>query len=195
MSIHTKFLAGKNGIVFIGLNATEEAVNIGSVFCTRVHFWKILQDAGLIAEFTRTDEEAYPFEHMADEVFISGKLSKYPDGLGFTDMIDDDTITSKNSNSVKVESSHLESLKNRLKKADPNKIVLMGKRVTDEFLKMDETLKEIWRSRKNQDNEIAYDYLGETNFLGRTMKVYVVPFPETSPVSNKDTYYKIILMK
>jgi hypothetical protein len=194
MSIHTKFLAGKNGIVFIGLNATEEAVNIGSVFCTRVHFWKILMDAGLITECTRT-EDTYPFENMADEVFISGNLSAYPDGLGFTDMIDDNTITSKNSNSVKVESSHLESLKNRLKKADPNKIVLMGKRVTDEFLKMDETLKEIWRSRKNKDNEIAYDYLGETNLLGRTMKVYVVPFPETSPVSNKHTYYKIILRK
>jgi hypothetical protein len=195
MSIHTKFLAGKNGIVFIGLNATEEAVNIGSVFCTRVHFWNILKGAELITEFTRTEEETYPYEHMADEVFISGNLSAYPDGLGFTDIIDDNTITSKNSNSVKVESSHLESLKNRLKKADPDKIVLMGKRVTDEFLKMDESLKQIWKSRKNEDNEIAYDYLGETNFLGRTMKVYVVPFPETSPVSNKDTYYKIILSK
>ena len=194
MSIHTKFLAGKNGIVFIGLNATEEAVNIGSVFCTRVHFWKILKDAGLISECTRT-ENTYPFEHMASEVFISGNLSAYPDGLGFTDMIDDNAITSKNSNSVKVESSHLESLKDRLKNADPDKIVLMGKRVTDEFLKMDETLKQIWKSRKNEDDEIAYDYLGETNFLGRTMKVYVVPFPETSPVSNKHKYYEIILKK
>jgi hypothetical protein len=194
MSIHTKFLAGKNGIVFIGLNATEEAVNIGSVFCTRVHFWKIIKGAGLITEFTRT-EETYPYEHMAEEVFISGNLSAYPDGLGFTDMIDDNIVTSKNSNSVKVESSHLESLKDRLKNADPDKIVLMGKRVTDEFLKMDETLKQIWNTRKKEGDDKAYDYLGETNFLGRTMKVYVVPFPETSPVSNKDTYYKILLSK
>ena len=193
MSIHTKFLAGKNGIVFIGLNATEEAVKIGSVFCTRVHFWKILKEAGLISQYTLIEQNTYPFEHMAVEAFISGTFSKHSGGLGFTDIIDDDTITSKKSNQVKVLSEHLESLKNRLKLANPDKIVLMGKRVTKEFLKMDKTLRPIWNSRKTEDNETAYDYLGETKFLGRNMKVFVVPFPETSPVADKHTYYKIIL--
>lgn len=194
-SIHTKFLTGKNGIVFIGLNATEEAVKIGSVFCTRVHFWKILKEAGLIKAYTQIEGNTYPYEHMAAEVFITGTLSKHSGGLGFTDMIDDDTITSKKSNQVKVLSEHLESLKNRLRQANPEKIVLMGKRVTEEFLRMDDTLKQIWNSRKTADNETAYDYLGETNFLGRNLKVFVVPFPETSPVADKHTYYKIVLNK
>lgn len=195
MSIHTKFLSGKNGIVFIGLNATEEAVEVGSVFCTRVHFWKILKEAGLIKEYTHNENNAYPYEHMAAEVFISGSLSKHSSGLGFTDMIDDDTMTSKKSNQVKVRSEHLESLRNRLMHAKPDKIVLMGKRVTEEFLRMDDTLKQIWNSRKTADNETAYNYLGETNFLGRNIKVFVVPFPETSPVADKHTYYKIVLNK
>jgi hypothetical protein len=194
MSIHTKFLVGKNGIVFIGLNATEEAVKVGSVFCTRVHFWKILKEAGLIKAFSsKIEENKYPYEHMAIEVFISGTLSNHSRGLGFTDMIDDDTITSKKSNQVKVLSEHLESLKIRLKQANPDKIVLMGKRVTEEFLKMDKTLKPIWNSRKTADNETAYNYLGDTYFLGSKMKVFVVPFPETSPVADKHTYYEIIL--
>jgi hypothetical protein len=55
MSIHTKFLIGKNGTVFNGLNATEEAVKIGSVFCTRVHFWKILKEAGLITSYIQIE--------------------------------------------------------------------------------------------------------------------------------------------
>jgi hypothetical protein len=193
MSIHTKFLTGKNGIVFIGLNATEEAVKIGSVFCTRVHFWKILKEAGLIKAYTEVVKNSYPYEHMASEVFISGILSNYSGGLGFTDIIDDDTITSKKSNQVRVLSKHLQSLKNRLKQANPDKIVLMGIRVTEEFLKMDKTLIPIWNSRKTVDNDTIYDYLGDTNFLGRKMKIFVVPFPETSPVADKHTYYEIIL--
>lgn len=113
--------------------------------------------------------------------------------MGYTDIIDDNNITSKKSNQVKVLSEHLESLKNRLKQSNPYKIVLIGKKVTEEFLKMDKTLKPIWNSRKAADNETAFDYLGETNFLGRNIKVFVVPFPETSPITYKHTYYEIIL--
>lgn len=195
MSIHTKFLAGKNEIVFIGLNATEEAVAIGSVFCTKVSFWKILKEAGLIKNYTTEGHVKYKYERMAEKVFISGTLSKIEGGLGFTDIVDDNTITAKKSNQVKVLSQHLESLKNRLKNANPDKIVLMGKRVTEEFLRLDDTLLPIWDTRKNSDNETAYDYLGETSFLGRKVKVFVMPFPETSPIEKKHTYYKIILKK
>jgi hypothetical protein len=193
MSIHTKFLTGENAIVFIGLNATEEAVKIGSVFCTRVHFWKILKDAGFIKEYTRINNNTYPFEHMASDVFISGELSNYPYGLGFTDIIDDDAIICKKSSQVKVLPKHLESLKIRLMDACPDKIVLMGKRVAEEFLRLDETLSCDWRKIKYKGNEEVYNYLGDTNFLGRKVKVFVVPFPETSPVAEKHKYYKIIL--
>ena len=182
MSIHTKFLNGKNGIVFIGLNATEEAVQSGSVFCTRVHFWKILKDAGFIKEYTRDNNQTFPFEHMAPDVFISGVKSNYPNGLGFTDIIDDNSIIQRRSNKVKVLPKHLESLKKRLIDAKPNKIVLMGKRVTEEFLRLDETLKSTWEKKKVENNEAVYSYLGNTDILGREVKVYIVPFPETSPI-------------
>ena len=193
MSIHTKFLRGKNGIVFIGLNATAEAVQCGSVFCTRVHFWKILKDAELINEYTKDNSRTFPFEHMAPDVFISGEKSNYPDGLGFTDIIDDNAIIERNSKNVRVLSTHLDSLKKRLTEAKPDKIVLLGKRVTEEFLRLDETLKDAWDKRKAKDNEDVYRYLGNTDILGREVKVYVVPFPETSPIAKKHKYYKSVL--
>ena len=193
MSIHTKFLAGQNSIVYIGLNATSEAVAVGSVFCTRVSFWKILKDAGLISGFSKNNAGGYPYEHMANDVFITGKLSKVCDGQGFTDIVDDDTIISKKSSEVKVLQKHLTSLFQRLMKANPDKIVLLGKRVADEFMRLDLTLKTTWDAKKTLKDNIVYDYLGETKFLGRSMKVFVVPFPETSPVADKHTYYEIIL--
>lgn len=193
MSIHTKFLNGKNGIVFIGLNATEEAVQCGSVFCTRIHFWKILKDAGFIEEYTRDNNQTFPFEHMAPDVFISGVKSNYPDGLGFTDIIDDNAIIERNSKNVSVLSTHLESLQKRLIEAKPNKIVLLGKRVTEEFLRLDETLKNAWEKRKAKNNEAVYTYLGITDILGREVKVYVVPFPETTPIAEKYKYYESVL--
>ena len=193
MSIHTKFLRGKNGIVFIGLNATAEAVQCGSVFCTRVHFWKILKDAGFINEYTKDNSQTFPFEHMAPDVFISGEKSNYPDGLGFTDIVDDNAIIERNSKNVRVLSTHLDSLKKRLIEAKPDKIVLLGKRVAEEFLKMDNTLKVAWASRRTKDNEEVYRYLGNTDILGREVKVYVVPFPETSPIAEKHKYYKTVL--
>lgn len=195
MSIQTKFLKGKNGIVFIGLNATAEAVKCGSVFCTRVHFWNILKDAGFIKKVTRNDKQTFPFEHMAPEVFISGVNSSYNDGLGFTDIIDDDSIIQRNSNQVKVLQEHLNSLRERLVKAEPQKIVLLGKRVTKEFLRLDQSLEKAWKERNGKNNEEVYRYLGNTDIdiLSREVKVYVVPFPETTPISEKHKYYESVL--
>jgi len=192
MSIHTKFLAGKNSIVYIGLNATSEAVAVGSVFCTRVSFWKILKDAGLISGFSKNNAGDYPYEHMANDVFITGKLSKVCDGQGFTDIVDDDTIISKKSSEVKVLQKHLTSLFQRLMKANPDKIVLLGKRVADEFMRLDPTLKTTWAAKKTLNDNIVYDYLGDTLIFGKKVEVYVMPFPETSPVKDKQKYFKRI---
>ena len=194
MSIHTKFLAGKNSIVYIGLNATSEAVAVGSVFCTRVSFWKILKDAGLISGFSKNNAGGYPYEHMANDVFITGKLSKVCDGQGFTDIVDDNTIISKKSSEVKVLQKHLDSLVDRLKKANPNKIVLLGKRVADEFMRLDPTLKTTWDAKKTLNDNIVYDYLGDTLIFGKKVEVYVMPFPETSPIKDKHEYFKRILL-
>ncbi len=194
MSIHTKFLIGKNSIIYIGLNATSEAVAIGSVFCTKISFWKILKDAGLITGFSKNSSGIYPYDHMANDVFITGKLSKICDGQGFTDIVDDDTIISKKSSEVKVLQKHLTSLFQRLMKANPDKIVLLGKRVANEFMHLDPTLKTIWDDKKSQDENIVYDYLGDTMVLGKKVKVYVMPFPETSPIKDKHEYFKKILI-
>jgi hypothetical protein len=194
MSIHTKFLAGQNSIVYIGLNATSEAVAVGSVFCTRVSFWKILKDAGLISGFSKNNAGGYPYEHMANDVFITGKLSKVCDGQGFTDIVDDNTIISKKSSEVKVLQKHLTSLFQRLMKANPDKIVLLGKRVADEFMRLDPTLKTTWDAKKTLKDNIVYDYLGDTLIFGKKVEVYVMPFPETSPIKDKHEYFKRILL-
>ncbi len=193
MSIHTKFLAGKNSIVYTGLNATSEAVAVGSVFCTRVSFWKILKDAGLISGFSKNNAGGYPYEHMANDVFITDKLSDISDGQGFTDIVDDNSIISKKSSQVKVLQKHLDSLVDRLMKANPDKIVLLGKRVADEFMRLDPTLKTTWDAKKTQNDNIVYDYLGDTMIFGKKVKIYVMPFPETSPIKDKHEFFKRIL--
>jgi hypothetical protein len=193
MSIHTKYLTGRNSIIYIGLNATSEAVSVGSVFCTRVSFWKILKEAGLITGFSKNNSGNYPFEHMANDVFITGELSKICDGQGFTDIVDDDTIISKKSSDVKVLHKHLTSLFQRLMKANPDKIVLLGKRVADEFMRLDLALKSTWDAKKTLNDNIVYDYLGDTMIFGKEVKVYVMPFPETSPIKDKHEHYKRIL--
>ena len=193
MSIHTKFLAGKNSIVYTGLNATSEAEAVGSVFCTRVSFWKILKDAGLISGFSKNNAGGYPYEHMANDVFITDKLSDISDGQGFTDIVDDNSIISKKSSQVKVLQKHLDSLVDRLMKANPDKIVLLGKRVADEFMRLDPTLKTTWDAKKTQNDNIVYDYLGDTMIFGKKVKIYVMPFPETSPIKDKHEFFKRIL--
>ena len=193
MSIHTKFLAGKNSIVYTGLNATSEAVAVGSVFCTRVSFWKILKDAGLISGFSKNNAGGYPYEHMANDVFITDKLSDISDGQGFTDIVDDNSIISKKSSQVKVLQKHLDSLVDRLMKANPDKIVLLGKRVADEFMRLDPTLKTTWDAKKTQNDNIVYDYLGDTMIFGKKVKIYVMPFPETSPIKDKHEFFKKII--
>ena len=193
MSIHTKFLAGKNSIVYTGLNATSEAVAVGSVFCTRVSFWKILKDAGLISGFSKNNAGGYPYENMANDVFITDKLSDISDGQGFTDIVDDNSIISKKSSQVKVLQKHLDSLVDRLMKANPDKIVLLGKRVADEFMRLDPTLKTTWDAKKTQNDNIVYDYLGDTMIFGKKVKIYVMPFPETSPIKDKHEFFKRIL--
>jgi hypothetical protein len=193
MSIHTKFLAGNNSTIYIGLNATSEAVAVGSVFCTRVSFWKILKDAGLISVFSKNNAGGYPYEHMANDVFITDKLSDISGGQGFTDIVDDNSIISKKSSQVKVLQKHLDRLVDRLMKANPDKIVLLGKRVADEFMRLDPTLKITWGAKKTQNDNIVYDYLGDTMIFGKKVKVYVMPFPETSPIKDKHEYFKRIL--
>jgi hypothetical protein len=187
MSIHTNFIKGSKNIIFIGLNATEEAVETGAVFCTRKNFWTILKSAGFINEFTGNGCD-YPYSHMAHEVFVSGVNCNVHGGVGFTDMVDDINLTSKKSNDVVVTITHLNSLKTRLEASYPKKIALLGKRVADEFLKLDGELKKLWGKRD-------YGYLGSTNINGQQVSVFVVPFPETTPISIKDKadYYRAVL--
>lgn len=191
-TIHTKFISDKKDIVFIGLNATAEAVQVQSVFCTRAGFWNILRDAGFISDFKKDTKLQYPYQHMAHEVFVTGSLLVRKESLGFTDIVDNSAIITTNSSQVTVTAAHLKSLESRLSSCSPNKIVLLGKRVADEFVKLDDNLKEIFKVKKNLPNDICYDYLGETLINGKSVKVYVMPFPETSPIKDKAGFYKKI---
>ena len=130
---------------------------------------------------------------MANDVFITDKLSDISDGQGFTDIVDDNSIISKKSSQVKVLQKHLDSLVDRLMKANPDKIVLLGKRVADEFMRLDPTLKTTWDAKKTQNDNIVYDYLGDTMIFGKKVKIYVMPFPETSPIKDKHEFFKRIL--
>lgn len=191
-SIHTKFISGKKDIVFIGLNATAEAVKVQSVFCTRAGFWNILRDAGFISDFKKDIKLQYPYQHMAHEVFVTGSLVVRKESLGFTDIVDNSAITTTNSAQVTVTAAHLKSLGNRLASCSPNKIVLLGKRVAEEFVKLDPKLAAIFKQKKNSPNAQCYDYLGDTLIGGKLTKVYVMPFPETSPIKDKAGFFKKI---
>jgi hypothetical protein len=129
---------------------------------------------------------------MAHEVFVTGGLLVRKESLGFTDIVDNNAIITTNSSQVTVTAAHLKSLENRLSSCSPNNIVLLGKRVADEFVKLDDNLKEIFKVKKNLPNDICYDYLGETLINGKSVKVYVMPFPETSPIKDKAGFYKKI---
>ena len=193
MNIYTKFLSGKNEIVFIGLNATVEAVQSETVFCTRPFFWNILKNAGFISDVQKNKNYKFPYQLMANDVFVKGNLSKIEGGLGFTDIIDNVAIINKNSTEVIVKSCHLERLMERLKNASPRKIVLLGMRVTDEFVKLDSNLKKKWEVNKKGPNEIKFSCLGKIQISNSSVCVFVVPFPETSPIANKHEYYKKVL--
>jgi hypothetical protein len=191
-SIHTKFITGKKDIVFIGLNATAAAVQVQSVFCTRAGFWNILRDAGFISNFKKDTKLQYPYQHMAHEVFVTGSLVMCKESLGFTDIVDNSAITTTNSSQVIVTAAHLKSLENRISSCSPNKIVLLGKRIAEEFVKIDPKLAAIFKQKKNSPNAQCYDYLGDTLIGGKLTKVYVMPFPETSPIKDKAGFYKKI---
>lgn len=192
----SNYLKGAKDIVFVALNPTEEANKQRAVFCTHVTFWNILLKAGLITHIPETDGDA-PYKNCASEIFEQGLHSKFK--IGFADLVED--CLEKKSSNVKVSNEHVERLIERLNPAKPKKIVLLGNKVSRSFTGKFPHLKQEWKSLSESNKRIDwegkriinYGRLGLIEIDNQMVEVFVMPFPETSPLPKKHEFFKKIL--
>lgn len=172
-----EYLKGKKDIVFVGLNPTEEAKKNNAVFSERNTFWKILKEAGLI------DKYPEDLTKCADAVFGVEK------NLGYADLVPG--CTAKKSSNVKIPANAVSTLLEKIEKTEAKKVVLLGHKVAEAFVKELGLSKEWEELKKHKD----YGYLGKGKYpkTGSEFDVYVMPFPETAPVPEKSKFYKKII--
>ena len=193
MNWQDEYLEGDKEIVFVALNPTEEAIENNAVFCKTVTFWRILKDAGFAVSVVKEEGDA-PYKNMAASVFNKNTI------YGFIDLVED--CHEKKSNNVSINRSHIQIFKNKLQKINCKKIVILGHKIAQVFSNYF-NLKEEWDSLlKNPIKQYSnsgklkeyrnYGYLGDIEIDANKIKVYVVPFPETSSIKNKSEYYKLV---
>ena len=191
-----KYLEGNKELIFVALNPTVEAKENEAVFCKNVTFWNILKNAGYNIEIIN-NKGSYPYKSMAANVFNS----KTP--YGFVDIVED--CYEKKSSKVSINDKHFSDLIEKIQKTNCKKIILLGHKVAEFFVKR--YRKELggkWDELKNDKSVIKkndgkgimrlyrnYGELGVISLYNNETKVYVVPFPETSPIKEKSKYYKI----
>jgi len=185
-----EYLEGKKKIVMVGLNPTEEAKENKAVFSIKKTFWKILEEAKVI--------KGFPDDLLkcAEEIF--GKDRE----LGYADLVPE--CTKKKSSDVKISPNDVPPLLAKIEKTEAEKVVLLGHKVAEAFVKplgLTEEWEEFKKNKQNYINKkgenkecIKYGLLGQVLYQnGNNFKVYVMPFPETAPVPEKSTFYKKIL--
>jgi hypothetical protein len=191
-----EYLSGEKDIVFVGLNPVKEAIDANAVFCIRNTFWEIIRNAGIIKKYP--DD----LSKCADAIF-NAKTTEYTSyKLGFADLVND--CDKKNSNAVVVTPNHTRSLLKKIQETRSKKIVLLGHKVARHFLNELDLNDEWnkfkrrrlpWPSGNSVKNRCDYGWIAQCRYPDSSSDVdlYVMPFPETSPIPEKHVFYKRIL--
>jgi len=188
-----EYLSGEKKIVFVGLNPVKEANEAHAVFCIRNTFWKILEKARII--------EGYPYNliECANEIFNTDKFTSHK--LGYADLVPECDF--KKSSKVRILPHHVKDLLQKIKSSNADKIVFLGHKVAAAFVK-ELKIKESWDSFKRMEYNyisvkgknrvcINYGFFAKYEYSDKEFELYVMPFPETSPIPNKHIFYRRII--
>ena len=145
--------------------------------------WKIIEGSKL---------KPQGFDNIKTTTLKNGKYKNFADGvfgpktnLGFVDLVAD--CNKKNSQNVKAEKRHVEALIKKINKSNIIVVGFLGKKVTKEFFR------NLHKETRASIDNITYGliYSGELWGCSKQIKIYCLPFPETTPMKRdiKIEYY------